>query len=375
MTRIARMIGVLCAMLPGARGAWAQDEVPDRDALCDAIAAYRAEWESFEASYTVREHSFDRTHTDLLCVDRGRIYIDRRSSGSDVPPALGWDHYIRCFNGEETYTITPRDPEPDGVLITPGYDSVFMALTSSWCLLMGWLYEFRPPLDEVLRDPAWRTEQIAPGEEVNGLQTVLVELSQPAGVRQVMQYWLAPERNWLPVRRRLLVGDGPGGELRLLNEYQALSFREFEKGWFPMKMEWTSGGTLLASITVDNVSFTPGAFDAYEAAMISEPANVTDVVRDQFYQLAADEDFAQVRTTKDDTGEAVALARFFDGVSPRIAGQVREREAEYRRIRAAETPAAPAPSRGRWAWYAGGGVILLGMAGAVTWTMRRRLFD
>ena len=340
----------------------AQDSIaPSRDALCDAIEAYRLRWTSFEANYTVTQHFVRSFHTDTLAVDGGRIFIrrDLRWETEDGPIRECW---IMCFDGEQTWIVVPRADHPDGILITPGLDRFQIDLEATRCLWGAWLHEFKRPLDETLRDPSWKTERIETGEWIDSLETVLIELSKQSNVRQVMRYWLAPERDYLPVKRELVVDDPASGVgEQILNEYRVTRFRKFEHGWFPVEMEWTSAGTPLVSMKVNTLSTEPGLFDARFDSMVRPPANVTDLVRDEVYQIAADEDLATIRSAPKDEEASRSLATFFEGVEPKIADAVRTSEAEYRRLRAEEAAAqvvaggSPVPSSCSLCWAACGG--------------------
>ncbi|HRQ71881.1 MAG TPA: hypothetical protein PLU35_02510 [Phycisphaerales bacterium] len=348
---------------------------PTRDSLCDAIAAYRARWTSFGAQYIVTQHFVSSIHTDTLVVDGGRVFIDRdlRRETRDGPIRERW---MMCFDGEQTWNITPRRGAADLVLITPGLDRIHIDLESTRSLLGAWLHEFKQPLDETLHDRAWKTERIEAGHWIDSLETILVELSQQSNVRQVMRYWLAPERDFLPVRRELAIDDpSAGAGEQILNEYRVTRFRKFEHGWFPVEMEWASAGTLLVSMKVNTVSTEPGLFDARFASMVRPPANVTDLVRDEVYHLASDEDITTIRSLPRDEDASLALANFLEGVDPKVADAVRSSEAEYRRLRAEEAAVETGGEVSRTSWMfiaVGIGAALLSAAGAVWWLVLRR---
>lgn len=368
---IALSLSILFAEATAAQ----DDAVPSRDALCDALDAYRARWESFGAEYVVTQHFVSSVHTDTLAVDGGRIFIarDLRRETRDGPIHERW---MMCFDGEQTWKVIPREHAVDGVLITPGLDRFQIDLEATRCLWGAWLHEFKRPLGEALRDPAWKTERIETGQWIDSLETILIELSQQSNVRQVMRYWLAPERDFLPVRRELAIDDpSTGAGEQILNEYRVIRFRKFEHGWFPVEMEWSSAGTLRVSMKVNTLSTEPGLFDARFASMVRPPANVTDLVRDEVYHLASDEDITTIRSLPRDEDASLALANFLEGVEPKVADAVRASEAEYRRLRAEEaaTEIVEAGSHTWWIFIGGGvAAALFCAAGATWWLVWRR---
>lgn len=350
----------------------AQDQdIPTRREICDTLMTYRGNWPVVDAVYTVNIPVIEMSLRDAFAYDCGRIFIDRTvetGSGDEVSV----EHYKMCFDGERSFTVTPRAGKADGVLILPGFDREFVDVSGNRCVLGAWLYEFQQPLDEVLRDPAWELVALERGEDIRGHPTVYLELTQAQNVQMIMRYWLGSDLDYLPVRRQLLTDDGTGEHL--LNQCDVLLYEWVRDGHFPMKIEWSSGDVILSRMNVERVGKEPGVFDRLFASMVTPPANVTDTVNDKIYQLVSDDQFEDIGHVEDDTVATEQLAAFLEGVEPEIAEQVRHAEEQHRERRAAARvdEDTTSSSRIRIALWAGGGVFVVGGLGWVGWWFLQR---
>lgn len=364
----------VCVLAAGVGSAQAQNQpLPTREDICDTLAAYRARWTTFDAEYTAYSPALEQWHTDILAYDAGRIYIERSStnaSGKGLPEG----HSFMCFDGENSYAVTPREGKASLALVLPGFDRQTVDLVPQRCLLGAWLYEFPEPLDRVLRDASWETVKLVAGERVGEHPTILLELTRQENVRMVMRYWLASEMDYLPVRRQLLLGDGSGE--KLLNEYRVNRFEWFTGGYFPVDIEWRTGDTLPTTLKVSRLEVRPGVFDKLFAAMLTPPANVTDIAHDRLYRLVADTEGDAAQLEGDRQAEE-QLGNLLAGVDPAIADRVRQQSSEILRARAASNYATiagdvPSARSGRsWPLVVGGLLGLLGLASGWWWVRHR----
>lgn len=294
----------------------AQDKTPSVRDIAAAIAAYRVQWDDFSVEYVVTEHwgdgeeRVDSAYDSLEAWQSGKRYLDRRithRSGGGEPEA----HERMCFDGERTFSIRVlRDQGgADGVPILSGLDEQYFDNRSPRSAVAAWLYESTRPLDEVLTDSStWTSRSVEPGETINGLRTFLVRLSAKTGAfKEEWRYWVAPERDFLPIRREVAFNPPGETEVRAIDVCEVLHMQRCGgAGWFPthIRWRWPEVDEPRAELRVEHVSFASGTFEKLYADLVVPPASVLDVSRHEAYQLLDDRERRELGRDIDDADAA-----------------------------------------------------------------------
>ncbi len=382
-TRVALLVACLVSCFaPHATAFVPQDRLPSIKQIAAALKAYRSQWNGviFKTRYE-QDISFsdDRAKDiieDTVIFEDGKIFIERELthvSPRELPP---FQHGTMSFDGERTYTVSFKDldnqgqPRPNGVVIMPGLSYRHIDLHSPRNILAAWLYEFKMPLDEYFLDHSWHSVDVARGEEINGLDTILVTLRKHTKNDRFMElrYWLCPDRQFLPIRRDVANGSiGQPGTV--FNRCRVQEFQWFDAGWFPTRLEWglEEHSGYVNELHVTSIEFKKGSFEQRQAEVLTPPCMVNDVSRDEVYFLTDEryrEELLIPPDVDDEEARRITLT-YLAGVDPEIVEYVTaQKEQMLREVVMPEAPPASIPfSRylligGILTAIAGGGVII-----------------